>query len=92
MVVNYLDRIFMQFVYISGKATMIILRLKYSNHSHNIRESMFVNTGVIGGALLMPVMGAIVDDAGVIVALCAMFVFYAYIIWFCNFGSKIGLR
>jgi FHS family L-fucose permease-like MFS transporter len=32
-----------------------------------------------------------VDAAGVIIALCAMFVFYAYIIWFCNFGSKIGI-
>ena len=59
---------------------------------HTKAASGVINTGVIGGALLMPVMGAIVDAAGVIVALCAMFVFYAYIIWFCNFGSKIGLR
>ena len=59
---------------------------------HTKAASGVINTGVIGGALLMPVMGAIVDAAGVIVALCAMFVFYAYIIWFCNWGSKIGLR
>lgn len=58
---------------------------------HTKAASGVINTGVIGGALLMPVMGAIVDAAGVIVALCAMFVFYAYIVWFCNFGSKIGL-
>ena len=58
---------------------------------HTKAASGVINTGVIGGALLMPVMGAMVDAAGVIVALCAMFVFYAYIIWFCNFGSKIGI-
>ena len=58
---------------------------------HTKAASGVINTGVIGGALLMPVMGAIVDAAGVIIALCAMFVFYAYIIWFCNFGSKIGI-
>ena len=58
---------------------------------HTKAASGVINTGVIGGALLMPVMGAIVDAAGVIVALCAMFVFYAYIIWFCNWGSKIGI-
>ena len=39
----------------------------------------------------MPVMGAIVDMTGVIIAMCIMFVYYAYIIWFCNWGSKIGL-
>ena len=59
---------------------------------HTKAASGVINTGVIGGALLMPLMGAIVDAAGVIVALCAMFVFYAYIIWFCNFGSKIGIN
>jgi len=58
---------------------------------HTKAASGVINTGVIGGALLMPVMGAMVDAAGVIIALCAMFVFYAYIIWFCNFGSKIGI-
>ena len=58
---------------------------------HTKAASGIINTGVIGGALLMPVMGAIVDAAGVIIALCAMFVFYAYIIWFCNWGSYIGL-
>jgi len=29
---------------------------------------------------------------GVIIAMCLMFVYYAYIIWFCNKGSKIGLE
>ena len=50
-----------------------------------------INTGVIGAAILMPVMGTMVDAMGVIIAMCFMFVFYAYIIWFCNWGSKIGI-
>ena len=58
---------------------------------HTKAASGVINTGVIGAAILMPVMGAIVDAAGVIIALCAMFIFYAYIIWFCNWGSKIGI-
>ena len=58
---------------------------------HTKAASGVINTGVIGGALLMPVMGAMVDGMGIITAMCLMFVFYAYIIWFCNFGSKIGI-
>lgn len=58
---------------------------------HTKAASGVINTGVIGAAILMPLMGAIVDMTGVIIAMCVLFVFYAYIIWFCNFGSKIGL-
>ena len=58
---------------------------------HTKAASVVINTGVIGAAILMPVMGAIVDMTGVIIAMCIMFVYYAYIIWFCNWGSKIGL-
>lgn len=58
---------------------------------HTKAATGIINMGVIGAAILMPVMGFVVDATGVIVALCLMFVFYAYIIWFCNFGSKIGL-
>ena len=58
---------------------------------HTKAASGVINTGVIGAAILMPVMGAIVDITGVIIAMCIMFVYYAYIIWFCNWGSKIGL-
>ena len=50
-----------------------------------------INTGVIGAATLMPVLGFVVDNAGVNIAICCMFIFYLYIIWFCNKGSKIGL-
>ena len=59
---------------------------------HTKAASGVINTGVIGAALLMPLMGAFVDAAGVIIALCIMFVFYAYLLWFCNWGSKIGLK
>ena len=58
---------------------------------HTKAASGVINTGVIGAAILMPVMGAIVDMTVVIIAMCIMFVYYAYIIWFCNWGSKIGL-
>lgn len=58
---------------------------------HTKAASGIINTGVIGAALLMPIMGAVVDTAGVIIAMCLMFVYYAYLFWFCNFGSKIGL-
>lgn len=58
---------------------------------HTKAASGVINTGVIGAAILMPVMGFFVDKVGVIIAMCIMFVYYAYIIWFCNWGSKIGL-
>ena len=58
---------------------------------HTKAATGVINTGVIGAAILMPVMGTMVDVMGVIIAMCFMFVFYAYIIWFCNWGSKIGI-
>ena len=41
-----------------------------------------------------PLMGTIVDNPslGVGVAIMLMFVYYIYVFWFCNFGSKIGLK
>lgn len=59
---------------------------------HTKAATGLINTGVLGAAVLMPVMGKIVDITGVIIALCLMFVYYAYIIWFCNVGSKVGLK
>ena len=59
---------------------------------HTKAASGVINTGVIGAAVLMPLMGAIVDMTGVIIAMCFLFIFYAYIICFCNWGSKIGLK
>lgn len=58
---------------------------------HTKAATGIINTGVIGAAILMPVMGSVVDATGVVVAMCIMFVYYAYILWFCNFGSKIGI-
>ena len=58
---------------------------------HTKAASGVINTGVIGAAILMPLVGAIVDMTGVIIAMCFLFVFYAYIIRFCNWGSKIGI-
>jgi FHS family L-fucose permease-like MFS transporter len=58
---------------------------------HTKTATGVINTGVIGAALLMPLMGIIVDLTGVVAATCCLFIFYAYILWFCNFGSKIGL-
>lgn len=58
---------------------------------HTKAASGIINTGVIGAAILMPIMGAVVDVTGVIIAMCIMFVYYAYIFWFCNWGSYIGL-
>lgn len=59
---------------------------------HTKAATGVINTGVIGAAILMPVMGTIVDATGVIFAMCIMFIYYAYIIWFCNWGSKIGIE
>ncbi len=59
---------------------------------HTKAATGIINTGVIGAAVLMPIMGWVVDATGVIIAMNLMFIFYAYIIWFCNFGSKIGIK
>lgn len=58
---------------------------------HTKTATGVINTGVIGAALLMPLLGIIVDATGVVIATFCLFIFYAYIIWFCNWGSKIGL-
>ncbi len=59
---------------------------------HTKAATGVINTGVIGAAILMPLMGRIVDATSVVFASCCLFIFYAYIIWFCNSGSKIGLK
>lgn len=58
---------------------------------HTKAATGVINTGVIGAAILMPLLGKLVDATSVVIASCCLFVFYAYILWFCNFGSKIGL-
>ncbi len=60
---------------------------------HTKAASGIINLGVVGGALLMPLMGIVVDNPslGVGYAIAMMFIYYVYVFWFCNFGSKIGL-
>lgn len=70
----------------------LIFNLGLQGLGHHTKSATgIINTGVIGAALLMPVMGKLVDSTSVTVASCCLFIFYAYIIWFCNWGSKVGL-
>jgi FHS family L-fucose permease-like MFS transporter len=61
---------------------------------HTKNASGLINMGVLGGATLPLIMGTVVDNPslGVGVAIMMMFVYYAYVFWFCNFGSKIGIN
>ena len=61
---------------------------------HTKSASGIINMGVLGGATLPLLMGTIVDNPslGVCVDIMLMFVYYIYVFWFCNFGSKIGLK
>lgn len=58
---------------------------------HTKAASGIINMGVIGAATLMPLMGIVVDATSVGIALCMMFIYYIYEIWFCWKGSKVGL-
>ncbi len=52
--------------------------------------SGIIATSVIGAAILMPIMGAIQTAfASVIIAVSCMFIYYAYLIFFAQKGSKI---
>lgn len=51
-----------------------------------------INTGVIGAAILMPLMGTVVESAGLAAAIGLLFVYYVYIAWFAHFGSKIRTK
>lgn len=60
---------------------------------HTKAASGIINLGVVGAAILTPLMGMVVDNPalGVGYAVAMMFIYYIYVFWFCNFGSKIGL-
>lgn len=60
---------------------------------HTKAASGIINLGVVGAATLPLIMGHVVDnpELGVGVAIAMMFIYYLYILWFCNWGSKIGL-
>lgn len=60
---------------------------------HTKSASGLINMGVIGAAILTPIMGRVVDNPslGVGVAICMMFIYYAYILWFELMGSHLGI-
>lgn len=52
--------------------------------------SGIIATSVIGAAILMPVMGAVqTATASVVIAISCLFIYYAYLIFFAQRGSKI---
>ena len=40
---------------------------------------------------LFSFIGIVFILIGIGVAICMMFIYYAYVLWFCNWGSKVGL-
>ena len=56
---------------------------------HTKVGSGVISTSVIGAALLPIMMGGIQKSVGLIVAICCLFVYYAYITFFAIKGSKI---
>lgn len=56
---------------------------------HSKVGSGVIATSVIGAALLPIMMGAIQKGIGLVVAICCLFVYYAYITFFAVKGSKI---
>ena len=50
---------------------------------HTKAASGIINMGVIGAATLPLLMGVVVDHTGVGMAICMMFIYYLYVIWFC---------
>ncbi|MCE1199580.1 MAG: glucose/galactose MFS transporter [Marinilabiliales bacterium] len=57
---------------------------------HSKVASGVIATSVIGAAILTPIMGAIKSATGsVVIAVSCMFVYYAYLIFFAQKGSKI---
>lgn len=71
----------------------LIFNLGLQELGHTKAASGIINLGVVGAATLPLIMGRVVDNPslGVGVAIALMFVYYLYIIWFCNWGSKIGI-
>jgi len=72
----------------------LIFNLGLQDLGPNTKQATgIINTGVIGAAVLMPVLGRIVDvlNGNARIAMVCLFVFYAYIIWFAVRGSRIGL-
>ena len=56
---------------------------------HTKVGSGVIATAVIGAAILPIIMGGIQKSIGLIVAVCCLFIYYAYIAFFAVKGSKI---
>ena len=56
---------------------------------HSKVGSGVIATSVIGAALLPIMMGGLQKNIGLIVAICCLFIYYAYIAYFAVKGSKI---
>jgi FHS family L-fucose permease-like MFS transporter len=56
---------------------------------HSKVGSGVIATSVIGAAILPIMMGGIQKSIGLVVAICCLFVYYAYITFFALKGSKI---
>lgn len=59
---------------------------------HTKAASGIINTGVIGAAVLMPLMGVIEDSIGLIAVFSCLFIYYIYIMWFTFKGSQIRIK
>ena len=53
------------------------------------QASGIICTGVIGAAILMPLMGTVQKTIGLTAAICFLFVYYLYLAWFAQKGSRI---
>jgi MFS transporter, FHS family, L-fucose permease len=59
---------------------------------HTKAASGIINTGVIGAAVLMPLMGVIEDGIGLTAVFGCLFIYYIYIMWFTFKGSQIRIK
>jgi FHS family L-fucose permease-like MFS transporter len=69
----------------------VIFNLSLEDLGPNAKvASGIIATSVIGAAILMPIMGSIQKISGsVIIAVSALFIYYAYMVFFATKGSKI---
>ena len=68
----------------------LIFNLAIEDLGHHTKTaSGIVSTGVIGAAILMPLMGWIAQNVALMAAIALLFVYYLYILLFCEKLSKI---
>lgn len=59
---------------------------------HTKAASGIISTGVIGAAILMPLMGLIEKSVSLKAVFCCLFIYYLYIMWFTMKGSQIRIK